>query len=177
MPSLKNFDLLGERPGLFIADKAIFKSTIGGIFTILTAVLSILCFAGFGQDLFQRKRPDIFLSKVLDYLNVIPHQRMVFAMAPLLKGGKRIKEPLRKMTPWFEYSLTNNTKETNKSIFSEFQLGNCLETNFFQSNLMNLSSILLGDSRDYYCVPDNFDLDLVGRIGNPIFSKYRFFLK
>ncbi len=177
MIDFKYYDLLGERPELFIAGKSIFKSTIGGIFTIITAVLSILCFIGFGLDLFQKKRPEILLSKMLDYLNVIPHQKTVFAMTPLLKGGMRVQEPQRKLIPWFEYNFTNNTKETNKTIYSEFMMSNCSNTNFFNSNFMNLSSILLGDSRDYYCLPDNFDLDLVGRIGNPIFSKYRFFLK
>ncbi len=175
--NLKKLDLLGRRPGLFISGASSFKSTMGGIFTIITGLLTIMCFTAFGLDLFQRQRPEILSSKVLNYLNVIPYQRTAFAMAPLLKGGKRLEQPSRKMTAWFEYSITNNTKATNKTTFVEFILTNCSETNFFKNNFMNVSSIVLGDMRDYSCLPDDFNLDLLGRIGNPIYSKYRFFLK
>ncbi len=83
---LVDFDLIGGTPKLFIDNSKKHKSKMGAIFSIIIAILSMLCFAGFGLDLFQKKRPELFNSREFSYDTSIAGNQIVMAFCPLLAG-------------------------------------------------------------------------------------------
>ena len=80
--SLAKLDLIGQLPPLYIKGALNHKSTIGGIFTIATFFFSILCFVGFGLDLFERKKAEILNSKEYVKDNRIERDQLHFFVLP-----------------------------------------------------------------------------------------------
>ncbi len=61
--SLSKFDFIGGTPIFYVNGSTNHQTKVGGILTIIALFLSVLCFAGFGLDLFERKRAEILNSK------------------------------------------------------------------------------------------------------------------
>jgi hypothetical protein len=63
MKILKSLDHISPDYKVFHEESERMKSPLGGILSIIVYFLGILCFAGFGIDLIQKKSPDILFSK------------------------------------------------------------------------------------------------------------------
>ena len=175
--SLAKIDMIGNRPGFFVDKSSIHKSSIGGILTILTSLLSVLCFIGFGIDLFERKRPEIYNSKELNFMNKIEKKHTIFALAPMMRGGYNIPDLERKFLPFFSHAQVNSSLTDNPTVFNNFALVKCQDTKLFKDNVLNITKMLIGQMDTYYCLPDDFDTPMIGKFGNPFFSLYEFYLK
>ena len=169
---LLHFDLIGETPGLYVNNHSNHRSGIGGIFTILAVILGILCTIGFGLDIIQKQKPDIFSSKKLNYTNNINGNEMIFAIAPMLVGGARIPNLSRRISPAALYSSTNGPE----SNFTTISLVKCKDTRLFKQNLFGVMSQLIVDENDYFCLPDEVDWPLKGKFGNAAFTLIELFI-
>jgi hypothetical protein len=167
---LQLFDYIGPKQSLYVNQNSIHKSSLGGILTILIFVLSALSFIGFGYDIFEKRKPEIFSSKQLNYTNSIKINNTLFAFSPQLYGGLKIPDLERRLIPNMEYVLT---KSNHTTIF-DVPLVKCKETESFKRNLYDLKSNILGNLDDYYCISENFTKPIIGKIGNREFGAIKF---
>ena len=168
------WDFIGARPALFTKNSSWHKSNIGGLMTFILLVITILCFIGFGIDIVQRKRPQIYNSKAINNMNTLEKNKTIFAFAPMLRGGKKIEDIYRKINPLVYYVEVNAGKDTKYTLVP---LVSCMETEVFKSNFMNITGVLIGKAETYLCMSDEFNLPWIGKFGNGISSYYEFYFK
>ncbi len=141
------------------------------ILTIATFFFSILCFVGFGLDLFERKMAEILNSREYKKDNRIERDQLHFIVLPLMPGGIKMKDVKRKVMAYMYYVET--TAESPPKFFNA-PLMECKKSNDVKNNFMNVTSILQGDPEDAFCLPDDFTLPMMGQFGNPNFFLYQF---
>jgi hypothetical protein len=172
---ISKLDFIGARPALFTKNSSWHQSKIGGLMTFIIFVITILCFIGFGIDIVQRKRPQIYNSKVIDNSNILQKNLTIFAFAPMMRGGKKIEDVNKKIVPVVYYVEVNAGKDTNYTIVP---LVPCMETEVFKTNFLNVTSkILIGKAETYLCMSDEFNLPFMGKFGNGISNYYEFYFK
>jgi hypothetical protein len=175
--SLKNLDMIGPNPKLYIEGSTIFKTRMGGILTILVGHLSILCIIGFGIDIIRRKEPNVYDSERLNFTSVIKRDQMAYLFAPMLPGGTPIDDYNRKFQFQIYVPDTDTSRTGNETTLWEiYNLVRCNETEFFRNNLYDLKTNLIGIAESYYCLPDDFNRDLIGQFGGSKFVAYDFLL-
>jgi hypothetical protein len=167
---LELFDLIGPKQGLYVNNNSIHKSSLGGIFTIFIFIISALSFVGFGYDIFEKRKPEIFSSKELNYTNTIQIKKTLFAFAPMLMGGAKIPDFERRIIPYMEYIVT----KSNRTDFIPLPLLKCKDTEAFKENFYDINSNVIGDLDDYYCLTENFTEPIIGKYGNQHFTSYEF---
>ena len=59
---MRNIDRVGYSPKLFYGENTKFKTVLGGIFTILLVILTLLASVSFGQDIWKRANPTILIN-------------------------------------------------------------------------------------------------------------------
>lgn len=169
----EKIDLIGPKRGLYIKDNSIHKSFFGGIMTAFLFILSILAFVGFGYDLFEKRKPEIFCSREINYFNSIETKKTLFAFSPQLFGGGKLPDLERRIIPNMEYIQT----KSNQTNIASVPLVKCRGTKAFIQNYHDLKANILGDLDDYYCAPENFTEPIYGKSGNQEFSLVRLNVK
>ena len=173
---ISKIDFIGARPALFTRNSSWHQSNIGGLMTIGLFVVTILCFIGFGLDIVQRKRPQVYNSKEINNMNILQkNNETIFAFAPMFRGGKKIEDLSRKLIPQVSYVEVSAGKQTN---YTTVPLIPCMETEVFKTNFLNVTSkVLVGKAETYLCLSDTFDRPWMGKFGNGISNYYEFYFK
>lgn len=176
---MKYLDLIGPKADLYMNKSKIFRTTLGGILTILVSILSILCFFGFGLDLIEKVHPETITSKDFVDYPIINKTDQFYLVGPHLSGGGSIPEIERKLNMIFTYSDTNAEERQNDqtTYFYDHPMVLCSETKYFQMNLFNVSSSMILEPSGYYCIPDSFMSNLEGKFGKSKFKLYEFYIK
>ena len=173
---ISKIDFIGARPALFTRNSSWHQSNIGGLMTVGLFVIVILCLIGFGIDIVQRRRPQVYNSKLIDNLNILEKSnKTIFAFAPMFRGGKKIEDLSRKLIPQVSYVEVSAGKQTN---YTTVPLIPCMETEVFKTNFLNVTSkVLVGKAETYLCLSDTFDRPWMGKFGNGISNYYEFYFK
>src|SRR5690349_16677303 len=110
MSFLKYIDLIGPTPQLYVDNNKTNKTLLGGLFSIVLMIMSILCAIGFGLDLIERKLPDIATSKQINMSSKINGKDVHYLLAPQFIGGTEIPEIERKLTFIAQLADTDNNR-------------------------------------------------------------------
>jgi archaellin len=172
---IKQSDMIAPQPSWYIKRNTRFKTSIGGLLTILLGFLSVLCFIGFGLDLFERQRPTTYSTKQLLLNNTIYRNQVEFVLAPMFLRGRPINDIGKKMQLFLEVINTDNDRSM-ETISKMYNLVPCnaSQSEVFVTNYNNLTSNFFGDPNKYYCLPSNATDDIVGKFGNSQYITYDF---
>jgi hypothetical protein len=168
---LLKLDFLGPKPTLYIDKHERYRTASGGLMSIILGILTILCFIGFGMDLFQRKKPSTLLTKIYDSYPKVEYNRFKFLLAPAYNGPRKMNDIKRKLSFTYTYHQADSTLDVPCVNYTYYDMVPCTEINFFEKNPEFKLSTLV-PKEDYYCVPENFDLPLEGKFGNSKFKMY-----
>ena len=69
----------------------------------------MLCFVGFGRDLFEQKRPEVLMVKEFIETPVVNHTEFLFIVKPTLIGGSEILELDKKLRVYFLLPETDSS--------------------------------------------------------------------
>jgi hypothetical protein len=168
---LLKLDFLGPKPTLFIDKHERYRTASGGLLSKILGILTILCFIGFGMDLFLRKKPSTLLTKIYDSYPKVEYNRFKFLLAPAYNGPRKMNDIKRKLSFTYTYHQADSTLDVPCVNYTYYDMVPCTEINFFEKNPEFKLSTLV-PKEDYYCVPENFDLPLEGKFGNSKFKMY-----
>jgi hypothetical protein len=178
--TLTNLDLIGPVPSLYYNSKPKYQSVIGGVFTILTGLLSILAFVGFGYNLLAKQNPVSVYSRELNTELKIKYNDTFFLFAPHLPYGGRVNVDFaRKFKMTFRYINTDGQspeRASNITYFVERKMVPCAEVQKYKDNLYDIKSQLVMPLEDYYCISDDFDIPLTDKFGTAKFGMYGIYL-
>jgi hypothetical protein len=95
--------------------------------------------------------------------------KIFFALSIVLFGGTEVTEFERKVAFELYFPDTDSSREnvTNLTIVSLIQ---CTKTEKYKRH--NASNYLVGTEKNYYCLPDEFEGDMVGKFGDAKFANY-----
>jgi hypothetical protein len=182
---MKNFftsiDFIGPVPTLYYNTNTKYQSVIGGVFTIVIGLLSILAFIGFGYNLLAKQNPVSVYSKELNSEIKINYNETFFLFSPHLPYGGRVNvdfEKKFKMT--FRYVNSDGRtpeRKNNLTYFIERKMVPCTEVSKYKQNLHDVKSQLIMPPEDYYCIPDDFDIPMTDKFGTSKFAFYGIYLE
>jgi hypothetical protein len=174
---LRKLDFLGFTPQLYVKSENRYKTTLGGYLTILIAILSILALIGFGKNMLLKLNPTLYQNDVFSLENEIKFNDIPFAIGLMQRGGFTIPDLSRKLKVILEYSITNSSNKENPTIFIEYDMVPCSQTNLFKNDTLNIKKSLIGDPANFFCLPENLNLTWFGQYGNANFRVSRLFVK
>jgi hypothetical protein len=174
---LKSIDIIGPSPYIFINKTNRYKSTLGGFFTLILSILAILAFFAFGLDVFSKEKPEVLLTRQFDNYPVQNYNETMFLLSPVFRGSVPIQDLDRKLKLTFQYADTDGSRNGTKTFYTIKNMVRCNETNKFQENWNNVSSALVGDRSNYFCIPDEYDLPLENKFGTAKFKIIIFYVK
>jgi hypothetical protein len=167
----KSIDFLGISPEFYIQGKSNYKTILGSIFSIIISILTLLSLIAFGIDLLKRESPVSVLSTEYLKTPVINGKDLFFTIAPMFPGGRELTEIDRKLTIQMNFADTDGGRKVNITQYSRFDLVSCSKSTKFKK--LNISNYLVGVERSYYCTPDDFERDLIGKFGDATFTLYQ----
>jgi hypothetical protein len=170
---IKSSDIIAPQPSWYVQGETRYKTILGGLLSILVAMLSILCFMGFGLDLFQRQRPIVYNSRQLILNNALKRNQTDFVLAPMMGGSQSIPNVDRKLKLFIQVIDTNIDRE-NVTINKRYNLIPCSESTTYMENYNDIQSQLFGNHSKYYCLPQELTDDLSGKFGNANYIVYDF---
>jgi hypothetical protein len=111
---LRSIDIFGTSVPIFMIGEEKFTTVIGGLFSELIGILSILCFIAFGRDLFERQNPTSMIIKEFQKLPIPSKNQLKFYIAPhydpALGKGDLIQNIEKKLDLFFVYYTTLQVK-------------------------------------------------------------------
>jgi hypothetical protein len=169
-------DFIGPVPTLYYNKEVRYKTVFGGLSTLLTGILSILAFIGFGYNLLARQNPVSIYSKEANEGKLINYNETFLLFAPHLPYGGRLNEEFnRKFKMTFRYVNSDGIspdRRNNMTYIIDQKMIPCSENTKFQQNLFNVSQQLLMPVEDYYCTPNDFTIPLTNTFGTARFGIY-----
>jgi hypothetical protein len=166
---IKMIDYLGFQPNLFIESSERYKTTLGGVMTIIMILLSILAFAAFGKDMLLKENPILYQYDKFSVENEINFNEIPFLIGLMKDGGFSIQNISRKLEVRMLYTITDASNIETPTQFINYPLVPCSTTNLFKINLMDIKKKLIGDPANFFCMPDGLNLTWFGQFGNPNF--------
>ena len=152
---LKTIDVLGPSISLRVNKDEVFKSKLGGFFTIMAAFISVGVFFGFSRDLITRQNPTVMVNKIT-YTNPsyqLSHLNFLYAIYDQ-ESDKIYEELDRKFYSYLDYYLwSGDGTRTTKRYFLERCSENTIKKwdGYFKSAKSN-----------YFCLPENTSLNITG---------------
>ncbi len=155
---IKKLDFLGPKVTLRIRSNELFKSTIGGLATIITIIASVGTFFGFGLDIFRHANPRVTFNKKENHhpKYTLNHLTFLFAIYDQYTG-KPYEELERKFTSTIQ--KMENDGEGNLDV-QDYKLERCSPEaiNKWKDAFFNQPS-------NYWCLPKNLTILLTGVVG------------
>jgi hypothetical protein len=168
MKIFKNLDIIAPEIKLNVLGLESFKSTSGGILSIILAILSVLAFCEFGRDIIEKKSPIIQLNSKDNPDRVYHYNSDNFTIMFAVTDNNNwspIKEVSRKMKLYFNIrntNATNNSGATGSNLIDiNHDLVPCTNEIVDPDVLPNL----ITDISYYWCVPRNISYDLINGLG------------
>lgn len=106
---INNLDFIGFRPQLYIESAERQKTKIGGLFTILLAILTVLAIVDFGKDILLKENPALYQNDVFNLENEIKFRNIPLVIGLMKSGGFTIAEVSRKLKVSLQYAITNSS--------------------------------------------------------------------
>jgi hypothetical protein len=173
----KFFDFLSTTPHLYIFNKKTYQTLIGAILSIIIIVLSVLCLFGFGIDIFYKKKPLSVLSREYVETPVINRSDLMFALNPVFPTGEPIKELKRKLSISMLYVSSNTLNLTKPTSWINVPLINCPDSPKYKNNFLNFTKKLPGNPENAACIPDEFNGNVRGKVGDALSDLYVFYVR
>lgn len=161
-------DILSTKPRLYIDGSSRYKTVSGCVLSVLVAILSLLAFVAFGQDLFARSSPSSLTTREYSPTSKVFGQDIFFAVAPGFTGNIPVQNGEKKLM----YKLRHGDADTkrNSTIVTWVDMVPCSTTT--RAYKYNLTQNVRVPFEYYYCLPDSNNLTLSGRYGS---SKYQLY--
>jgi hypothetical protein len=174
MSKIKVFDLLSSAPHLYIFGERKYQTFIGALFSIIIVILWIFCLFAFGIDIINKKKPISVMSREYIETPVINRSDIMFALNPVFISGEPIKDLNRKLSISMTYVNSNPLNLTNPTTWKPIPLMSCVNSKMYKNNTMNFTKLLSGNAANAACLPDDFEGDIRGKLGDPLEDVYVF---
>lgn len=169
MSKISNFfrflDFVGYNPKIHFQEKNKFRTAIGGIFTSIIIILTILATISFGKDIYQRTEPIVLLNKNFIEPERNVTQELILGYRLFYTGGVKIAD-LDKLVDIFVVHTVFDPKLA-QAFLTRYEVIKCGESEIYKKNYLNITT-LMGNPDDYLCVPNNTTLYLKGKYGSPL---------
>jgi len=171
---MENLDLVSEFRGSFLINKhSTLKTSVGGIFTVLLGILSILCMIGFGMDLISKQVPTVYSADFLikgDYS--LQGSSFNGAFGPMIAGGGSLSD-LDRMIEIVSLSCQTNPDNNPITLYTPTKAKRCNETAELGDSYEEMKKSFLATEDNYFCIPkETQNVDLKNTFGNPKFNTY-----
>lgn len=162
---IKKIDFVGYTPKVYFSEQTKFGTVLGGFFTIILLVLTILATIGFGRDIIERKNPTVLTSNTFIEPSLNLDQGIAIGYRLFYTGGKLIPDLDRLVDIFVLHSVFR--PDLSAAQVTRYETIKCREAEIYKANVLNITS-LMGNPDDYYCVPNNITFALMGKYGAPI---------
>lgn len=161
----RSIDTVGYTPKIYFKEKNKFKTTLGGILTLMITILTILATISFGEDIYRRTNPMILFNKnfIVPELNIT--QQEIIGYRLFYTGGVKIEELKRLVDVFLVHSVFD--PRLSKSIITRHEMIKCGEADIYKNNYLNFSN-LISNPDNYFCLPNDLKFFLKGKYGAPI---------
>jgi hypothetical protein len=165
---LKFLDFLGPNISLNINQSSNFKSSIGGLMTILISIVFLIVFFGFGNDIFYKRKPRVTFNRVIN--DRVPYHEFKddnFLFTFYNQYTDRQFEDFERMfTVYYDYFNFMGDGKIEVSLRNPFEKCN-------KNSIKKWASYFRYDAETYYCFPKNSTIPISGTRASGIFKGLR----
>ena len=171
---LKKLDLINEfQCSILIENERYFKTKLGGMFTIILMLLSLLCIIGFGKDFVMRSSPTVYFSEIKEENKSIKRKGFKAAIGLNISGGFTFQD-LDRLVEIYIVDTDTNPANDPVTTFRYLKSPKCMNMESLNSTYFELKNSFIAEESNYFCFPDELQSNLENTFGNPKFKIWKF---
>lgn len=174
---MQGLDMLGIEFNLFYKKSNKFTTTFGLILSLLLYLIVLLCFIFFGIDIILREKPDVIVNQNFINNPIADLANFTFLLRPMKNNKDTIEEIDRKLNLVLKFIDLDYSREIMPTKYTYIPMVNCSTTRAVRLNENDVISHMIGKPDEYYCIPDSFKEEYMGKHGTNYHKMTVFILK
>lgn len=168
---MNNFDFFRYYPVMQVNGQSGFKTSIGGVLSIITGILSVLAIIMFSKDLIFKTNPTFLTTSNYTLYPTLKADKILVGLTAVFLNNTEIDDRDKLLNITFGKIVVNNSEENNIN-FYRINSVNCVQNiKSFQNNT-NLEEMIIEDINNYMCAPEILKSDLIGEYATNSYSAW-----